>query len=99
MSWFSVLKKKTRTRHVRNMYRKIRTVARPIVNNLIEKYASDKNSIDMQEIRELIQREIIDSKVLHNHTDLADIPGTELNEISVRTGGPRHRYIKRNMGS
>jgi len=27
----------------------------------------------MEEIRELIQREIIDSNVLHNHADLADL--------------------------
>ena len=72
---------------------------RPIVNNLIEKYASDKNIIDMQEIRELIQKEIIDSKVLHNHTDLAEIPGEELIEPSARTGGPRHSYIVSSAGN
>ena len=98
MSWFSVLKIKTRKRHVRDMYRKVRTVARPIVNDLIEKYASDKNDISVDELRELIQREIIDSKVLHNHTGLADIPGEEVNEVAARSGGPRHRYIISSAG-
>ena len=94
MSWFSLLKKKNRTRHVRDMYKKVRTVARPILDDLMEKYASDKNKIYTKDIEELIQREIIDSGILYNHPDLADIPGENFAAgRASRFKGPRHRYV------
>ena len=70
MTWFFVLK---REKHSKAMRKKVRTVARPIVNNVVEKYASNKKRIDMEEIRDLVQREMIDSNILFNHPDLSDV--------------------------
>lgn len=60
MSWFSVLKSTTESS------REVRRQARPVVNQMVEQFASDKNEITPGELEAFVREEITNSGIFQN---------------------------------
>ena len=59
MSWFSVLKSSSDAREIRRQ-------ARPIVNQMVEEFVSERNKITLGELEAFVKNEISNSGILQN---------------------------------
>ena len=91
MHWFSVLK---RSRPAAVAARKIRAVARKILNEKTEELFSDRDIVLPEEVNNLVQEQIYELKVLHDSDELTqEMPRHRIGHISNRDRGAYEKIV------